>query len=226
MTNKQTRRKKSNISSAAPRIAKEAENDIMDPTLSATNPSTYMEKTEDATMDITVEATTNLTEDATMGRTTASNNLSTITEEVEDVDETTDVTPVAVPTCAIDDPEYAEDVHISREIDDFTEQPAPDFISEDSLQSQQDTTNSSVSESEESSDEEVEYVRGPLGNKFMDTKQILELLKSPHALLPDIPTGRKDGMYFFLDIKPEKNRKTSPSPSVDWLGYPKTGPRV
>ena len=105
-----------------------------------------------------------------------------------------DVTPVAVPTCAIDDPEYAEDVHISREIDDFTEQPAPDFISEDSLQSQQDTTNSSVSESEESSDEEVEYVRGPLGNKFMDTKQILELLKSPHALLSDIPTGRKDGM--------------------------------
>ena len=95
MTNKQTRIKKSNISSAAPKNTEKPE-DIMDPTPSTANPSTYMEETDDVTMD----------------RTAAFAYLSTITKEIEDVDEAMDVTPVAAnvsSTCVIDDPEYAED---------------------------------------------------------------------------------------------------------------------
>ena len=83
------------------------------------------------------------------------------------------ITPTATnSTCVIDNPKYVED-------------------------QQQDTSIQSLSE--ESSDEEVEeFTQGPLGNKFMDTKQFLELMKVPHVFLNEIPTGRKDGMYFFL----------------------------
>ena len=42
-----------------------------------------------------------------------------------------------------------------------------------------------------SSEEEAEFTRDPLGNKFMDTKKITELMKGPHTLLPEIPTARK-----------------------------------
>ena len=50
----------------------------------------------------------------------------------------------------------------------------------------------------------------------MDTNQILELLKSPHALLPDIPTGRKDGMYFFLDNSDNIERRQHNDHSEFW----------
>ena len=36
---------------------------------------------------------------------------------------------------------------------------------------------------------EENFSSGPLGNKFMDTMTILDLLKAPHILLEEIPTG-------------------------------------
>ena len=79
---------------------------------------------------------------------------STITEEIGDIDVTMNIIPTATnSTCAIDNPKYVED-------------------------QQQDTSIQSLSE--ESSDEEVEeFTQGPLGNKFMDTKQFLVLMKVP-----------------------------------------------
>ena len=50
-----------------------------------------------------------------------------------------------------------------------------------------------------SDEEEVDQVQGLLGNKFMDTRKVLELLQNPHTPLSEIPTGRKDAVYFFID---------------------------
>ena len=40
---------------------------------------------------------------------------------------------------------------------------------------------------------------GPLGNKYMEIHETIKLLEGPHALLCEIPKGRKDGIYFILD---------------------------
>ena len=109
--------------------------------------------------------------------------LSITKEEIEDVEDV-DVVSQMQQESATTSNQAAEE--------DFPDD--PEYV-EDQLQ---DTTIQSPCE--ESSDEEVElFTRGPLGNKFMDTKQIIELMKASHVLLTEIPKGRKDGMYFLLD---------------------------
>ena len=72
-------------------------------------------------------------------------------------------------------------------------------IMEDSFHSRE-SPSSPPRLNEDFSEEEAEeeFQPGPLGNKFMDTEKIIELMKGPHDLLPEIPVGRKDGMYFFV----------------------------
>ena len=109
--------------------------------------------------------------------------LSITKEEIEDVEDV-DVVSQMQQESATTSNQAAEE--------DFPDDPE---YAEDQLQ---DTTIQSPCE--ESSDEEVEvFTRGPLGNKFMDAKQIIEHMKAPHVLLTEIPKGRKDGMYFLLD---------------------------
>ena len=57
----------------------------------------------------------------------------------------------------------------------------------------------------------------------MDTKKIIELMKGPHTLLPDIPTGRKDGMFFSLDngTNAERRRKKKTQSSGMIAGHGK-----
>ena len=88
-------------------------------------------------------------------------------------------------------------------------------IEEESLHSREGLSSPDISL--ESSDEEMEssvtkslneenFSSGPLGNKFMDTLTILDLLKAPHTLLEEIPTGRKDGMFYFINNEKTSNR--------------------
>jgi hypothetical protein len=62
-------------------------------------------------------------------------------------------------------------------------------------------------------DDLEDFKAGPLGNKFMDLDTIVNVFKGPYAVLTDIPTGRKDGMYFVVDnevnVENRKNGKKS-----------------
>ncbi|KAH3861976.1 hypothetical protein DPMN_024929 [Dreissena polymorpha] len=42
------------------------------------------------------------------------------------------------------------------------------------------------------------FIPGPL-TKFMELQETLAILKGPHVVLQEIPTGRKDGMFFVVD---------------------------
>ncbi|XP_053375386.1 uncharacterized protein LOC128547267 isoform X2 [Mercenaria mercenaria] len=47
--------------------------------------------------------------------------------------------------------------------------------------------------------EPEEFSCGPLGNKFMDLHNTVNVFKGPYVILEEIPCGRKDGMYFVVD---------------------------
>lgn len=49
------------------------------------------------------------------------------------------------------------------------------------------------------SNEDIEFTPGPLGNNFMDIHTTIDTLKRPLYPLPEIPNGRKDGMYFLVN---------------------------
>ena len=50
----------------------------------------------------------------------------------------------------------------------------------------------------------------------MDTSKILELLRTPHNPLPEMPTGRKDAVYFFIDSSYNAERRKQKENSQFW----------
>ena len=102
------------------------------------------------------------------------------------------------------------------------------ILEEESFHSREGLSSPDVSsESSESSDEEMEssatqsmnevnFSPGPLGNKFMDTRTILDLLKAPHSLMEEIPTGRKDGMFYFVNNEENIKRRGNKEHSEFW----------
>jgi hypothetical protein len=67
-------------------------------------------------------------------------------------------------------------------------------------------------------DEEIgrEFQPGPL-KKFMDLETTLNIFKDPHdVLLDEVPTGRKDGMFYVLDNSINIQKRQSGKRSEFW----------
>ena len=62
---------------------------------------------------------------------------------------------------------------------------------------------------------EEQFNPGPL-KKYMVMEEILNILKGPNYLLPEILVGRKDGMYFILDDSTNVQRRREGKPSQYW----------
>ena len=61
-----------------------------------------------------------------------------------------------------------------------------------------DSRTTDLNENDTTESSEIEFIHGPL-KKFMDITTTLQILSGPHTPLEEIPTGRKDGMYFVMD---------------------------
>jgi hypothetical protein len=62
---------------------------------------------------------------------------------------------------------------------------------------------------------EEAFVPGPL-KKFMEMPELLNLFKSPYTVLNEIPTSRKDGMYFIINNEHNVQNRTNGSKSEFW----------
>lgn len=125
-------------------------------------------------------------------------NLSIITEEI---DPFVDALPILDNEDSSAEPLDNEDV---MPIDDrfhsreglhspsLSAQSSDDPITDSPLKS--DNSHECLNRPSHFSDDEVQFTRGPLKNKFMDTKKILELMKGPHILLPEIPNDNSENI--------------------------------
>ena len=50
----------------------------------------------------------------------------------------------------------------------------------------------------------------------MDFKQVLGVLRGPYTILPDIPAGRKDGMFFIINNAPNADKRQNGTRSEFW----------
>ena len=50
----------------------------------------------------------------------------------------------------------------------------------------------------------------------MNTRTILDLLKAPHSLMEEIPTGRKDGKFYFINNEENIKRRGNKEHSEFW----------
>ena len=74
----------------------------------------------------------------------------------------------------------------------------------------------SETEGNDSERESEEFRPGPLGKKFMDFKQTLNVFRGPYAVFEEIPPGRKDGMYFVIDNSPNISKRQNGVRSEFW----------
>ena len=67
----------------------------------------------------------------------------------------------------------------------------------------------------ETDNEEETVPPGPLNNNYLPTDIVLQIMKGPHVKLPEIPTGRKENVYFVLE-KPHIEKRSNGLHSVFW----------
>ncbi|KAH3709070.1 hypothetical protein DPMN_068530 [Dreissena polymorpha] len=59
------------------------------------------------------------------------------------------------------------------------------------------------------------FIPGPL-TKFMELQETLAILKGPHVVLQEIPTGWKDGMFFVVDNSDNIIKRANGNKSDFW----------